>query len=91
MPMPDALTRQLGPFPVWGWVGIFGAGIGIAMVLRKSDLFADEQLPELPEAGATVPGGPSLAQPNYPAGDRGSGAAAAQPPAGPCQRHRADH
>lgn len=34
------LTRDVGPFPVWGWLAIGAAGIGAGLLLRRSDLFA---------------------------------------------------
>lgn len=44
MPMPPALSRQLGPFPVYVWLLIAGAGVGLGVVLRRSGLFADRTL-----------------------------------------------
>jgi hypothetical protein len=37
--LPGALGKQIGPFPVAGWLAIGAAGVGLAMVIRRSDLF----------------------------------------------------
>ena len=35
MQLPDGLTRQLGPFPVWGWIVIAVGGIGGGLLIRR--------------------------------------------------------
>lgn len=56
--LPPALTRQVGPFPVYGWLMIGAAGIGLGLVLRRSSLFdgapidADTEAAAIEGAGA---------------------------------------
>lgn len=35
MKLPDWAAKRLGPFPIAGWVGIVGAGVGIAYVVNR--------------------------------------------------------
>lgn len=37
--LPDALEKRVGPFPVVGWLAIVAAGVGAAVLIRRSDLF----------------------------------------------------
>lgn len=66
--LPAALDKRIGPFPVVGWLAIVGAGVGVAVIIRRSDLFGGSgevaPLDEVTEGygdpaagGALYPGG----------------------------------
>lgn len=58
--MPEWLSRQIGPFPVWAWVGIIAAGGGLGwLILSRTQAGA----PDLADTGTgtegVAPGSPA--------------------------------
>lgn len=48
MDLPPVLAKQVGPFPVAGWLGIIAAGVGIGVLVRRSSLFDGGTEPDVP-------------------------------------------
>lgn len=58
MPLPEPLTRQVGPFSVAGWLAIIGGGLGAGYLVRRHLGGGGLELPALtPAASESVAGG----------------------------------
>lgn len=88
MNLPPALARQIGPFPVAGWLGIIAAGVGVGVLVRRSGMFdpgpdpADVPTVDADPAAGAVAGtggyGPGAGLPGaFPTGNGQPGAPAA--------------
>lgn len=93
MDLPAPLEKKIGPFPVIGWIGIIGAGIGAGVLVRRSGLFGgpgkvapvDATVAAAPVDVSTsgVPGGDYLSLPATYAGGGAVGAGGAVGVPGP--------